>query len=67
MCAKKVMFRILLNVPGKMVNFQVVFSVICGEIIETTKSILTKTVSTKDIPMNFNEKKVICKKKNVYI
>ena len=36
----------------------------CAEIIETTKSNLTKTVPLKSIPTNFNEKKVICQMKS---
>ena len=36
--------------------------IMCNEIIETTKPILTKTV-----PTNVNERKVICKTKKFYI
>ena len=39
----------------------------CAEIIETTKSNLTKTVPLKRIPTNFYEKKVICQMKSYYI
>ena len=42
-------------------------SVICDEIIETTKIIVTKTVPAKSISTNLNEKKVICKMKSFYI
>ena len=42
-------------------------SVICEEIIETTKIIVTKTVPAKSISTNLNEKKVICKMKSFYI
>ena len=41
--------------------------IMCNEIIETTKPILTKTVPTKCIPTNVNERKVICKTKKFYI
>ena len=41
--------------------------IMCDGIIETTKSILTKTVPAKSIPTNFNEEKAICKiKKSLY-
>ena len=42
-------------------------SVICDEIIETTKITVTKTVPAKSISTNLNEKKVICKMKSFYI
>ena len=37
----------------------------CNEIIEMTKSIMTKIFPTKIIPTNYN--KVICKNKKNYI
>ena len=37
------------------------------EIIETTKTIMTKLVPAKRFPTNLNEKKVICKMKNFCI
>ena len=42
-------------------------SVICEEIIETTKIIVTKTVPAKSISTNLDKKKVICKMKSFYI
>ena len=39
----------------------------CDEITETTKSTIAKTVAAKSVLTNLNEKKVICKIKNVYI
>lgn len=39
----------------------------CNEITETIKSALIKTVSTKSIPTNFNEKRLVYKIKNLYI
>ena len=42
-------------------------SFVCDEIIETTKSILKRTVLTKSTSTNFNRKKIINKMKNLYI
>ena len=39
----------------------------CDEIIETAKSIIAKSVAAKSVLANLNEKKVICRIKNVYI
>ena len=39
----------------------------CDKIIETTKSILTKTVPIESIPANFNAKKLIWKMRTFYI
>ena len=45
---------------GKCIGSVIDDSVImCDEIIEETKNILTKTVLTKTVPRNFNEKQVI--------
>ena len=45
---------------GKCIGSVIDDSVImCDEIIEETKNILTKTVLTKIVPRNFNEKQVI--------
>ena len=45
---------------GKYIGSVIDDSVImCDEIIEETKNILTKTVLTKTVPRNFNEKQVI--------
>ena len=39
----------------------------CDKIIETTKSILTKTVPIESIPAKFNDKKLIWKMRTFYI
>ena len=45
---------------GKCIGSVIDDSVImCDGIIEETKNILTKTVLTKTVPRNFNEKQVI--------
>ena len=41
--------------------------IMCHEIIGTTKSTLAKNVPAKNISINLNEKKVICKINNFYI
>ena len=41
--------------------------IICNDIIKTTKSTLAKTVPAKSIPINFNEKKLICKFNGFFI
>ena len=41
--------------------------IICHEILETTKRIMTKTIPAKSISIDLNEKKVICKIKKFYI
>ena len=63
MCAKIVMFGIMPHVVVKMVDMKksvIHDSVIaCDEIIEATKSILTKTFQAKSAPTNLNKEKVI--------
>ena len=61
MCAKKVIFGILLHVVAEMVDMQKSISddseITCDEIIGMRKSIMTKTASTKNITTNFNKKR----------
>ena len=39
----------------------------CDEIKEVTKTASTKTITSKTVPANFNEKKIGRKMKNFYI
>ena len=59
MCAKKILFGILLHVVAKIIDDSVIT---CDGIINKTR-----TVGVKTVPTNFNEKKVNCKTNNLYI
>ena len=41
--------------------------VTCDEIMEVIKTVPAKSTSNKTVPTNFNEKKVTCKTKKLYV